>query len=127
MGDLGGDPACWAHPAGDLATGFEAIEVSDESGVVWSLPHGGGLDANIVRLVAHDSIGEHVNDDLDVLLVVWSGSGEVVVDERRVPLEPGVITCVERGRRRSVHAGGDGLMYLSTHPRLDPMSVRRAD
>ena len=128
MSDTGGDPACWAHLAGDdLTTRFEAIPDDGGSGVVWSLPHGGELDANIVRLAPGDAIGEHVNDQVDVLVVVWSGSGDLVVDARRVPLETGVITCVERGCSRSIRAGDDGLVYLSTHPRRGPLRIGRPD
>jgi quercetin dioxygenase-like cupin family protein len=126
--DTGGDPACWAHLAGELfTTSFATAPDDPGSGVVWSLPHGGGLDANIVRLAAGDAIAEHVNDQVDVLVVVWSGSGELVVDERRVPLESGTITCVERGSNRSIRAGGDGLVYLSVHPRRGPLTIGRPD
>jgi len=126
VSDTGGDPACWAHLGGeDSITSFESFHDEEGSGVVWSLPHGGGLDANIVRLAARDTIGEHVNDQLDVLVVVWSGSGELVVDDRRVPLRPGTIAHVERGARRSIAASDTGLTYLSTHPRRAAMTIGR--
>jgi quercetin dioxygenase-like cupin family protein len=128
VSDTGGDPACWAHLGGeDSVTSFESFHDEEGSGVVWSLPHGGGLDANIVRLAARDTIGEHVNDQLDVLVVVWSGSGELVVDDRRVPLRPGTIAHVDRGARRSICAEGEGLVYLSAHPSRGPMTISRPD
>lgn len=128
MSDVGGDPACWARVTADeVTTSFAAVPDAAGSGAVWSLPHGGGLDANVVRLVAGDAVGEHVNDEVDVLLVVWSGTGELVIDDHRVPLGPGTITHVCRGARRSVRAAGDGLVYLSVHPRRGPMVVGRPD
>lgn len=128
MNDEGGDPACWAHFGGDeFVTTFESFHDEEGSGVVWSLPHGGGLDANIVRLAARDTIGEHVNDQLDVLVVVWSGSGELVVDDRRVLLLPGTIAHIERGARRSIRAGDEGLVYLSTHRNRGPLAIGRRD
>lgn len=116
MSETGGDPACWAHVVDDRLIG----SFDDEA---WSLPHGGGLDANVVRLAPGGSIGTHVNDAVDVLLVVWSGSGEVVIDERRTPLESGTIVLVPRHASRSIVARGDGLVYLSTHPARGPMTI----
>jgi len=59
MSDLGGDPACWAHmfdtwddeaalPEGALIADLEDAPVS--GGAVLSLPHGGDLDTNLIRL-----------------------------------------------------------------------------
>lgn len=128
MSETGGDPACWSHLTDDeYVTSFDNLPDDERSGVVWSLPHGGGLDANVVRLAAGEGIGDHVNDQVDVLIVVWSGSGELVIDDRRVSLQPGTIAHVARGARRSIRSGGDGLVYLSTHPRRDPMTIGRPD
>ena len=85
MSDLGGDPPCWAHLVEELSESGGAPDpgwfadlgaVSGSGGAVWSLPHGGDLNANLVRLDASGRIGEHINDDVDVLLFVQSGGGE---------------------------------------------------
>ena len=52
-----------------------AIDTSGRDGVVWSLPHGGDLDVNLVHLAAGGSIGAHVNDEVDVAGSVMTGSG----------------------------------------------------
>ena len=79
MSDLGGDPPCWAHLVEELSESGGAPDpgwfadlgaVSGSGGAVWSLPHGGDLNANLVRLDASGRIGEHINDDVDVLLFV---------------------------------------------------------
>jgi len=119
MRDVGGDPACWAHVFDDRLVG----SFDDDA---WSLPHGGGLDANVVRLAPGGSIGAHVNDAVDVLLVVWSGAGELVIDDRRTPLRAGTIALVPRHSSRSIVAHGDGLVYLSTHPARGPMTIGQA-
>lgn len=94
------------------------------SGVVWSLPHGGDLDANVVRVAAGEAIDEHVNDEVDVLMIVWSGAGDLTVGDESVTLEPGVVVSIARGRRRAVYAGGSDLVYVSAHRRRGPMSIR---
>ena len=94
------------------------------SGAVWSLPHGGDLDANVVRVAAGDAIDEHVNDEVDVLMAVWSGVGDVIVGDESIALEPGVILSIARGRSRAVYAGSSDLVYLSVHRRRGPLGIR---
>ena len=131
-GDLGGEPACWAHLVDDIdriegRQGIDLADLSDSgsSGAVWSLRHGGDLDANVVWLRPDDGIDEHVNDDVDVLVVVWSGQGRLTTDGRSVPLRPGIVAHIERGARRGVVAGAGGLTYLSVHRRRDGLSITR--
>ena len=138
--DLGGEPACWAHFVDELDGGTEArdldaddldavdlgdVDESGGSGAVWSLPHGGDLDANAVWLRPGDVIDEHINGEVDVLVVVWSGAGELTVDGGDVPLRPGVVVQVPKGARRGIRSGSDGLTYLSVHRRRDGLSISR--
>lgn len=104
---LGGDNPCWAHLLDDA-------DPSAGSGVVWSLPHDGDLDGNFVHLRPGATIDPHVNADLDVLLVVWNGRGELVVDGEASVLEQGVTTLIRKGTERSIRADDD-LRYLSIH------------
>ncbi|MDW3213553.1 MAG: cupin domain-containing protein [Ilumatobacteraceae bacterium] len=135
--DLGGEPACWAHFVDelDVADGsdgrpLDGVELADldesgSSGAVWSLPHGGDLDANAVWLRPGDAIDEHVNREVDVLVVVWRGAGELAVDGRARSLRPGVVVQVPRGSRRRIRAASEGLTYLSVHRRRDGLSITR--
>jgi quercetin dioxygenase-like cupin family protein len=97
--------------------------VDGSGGVVWSVPHGGDLDANLVRLGPGQRIAEHVNDDVDVLVVVRAGTGEVTIDDYAHELIESSIALVPMGRRRSITASPDGLTYLSIHQRRDPLEV----
>jgi quercetin dioxygenase-like cupin family protein len=136
-GDLGGDPPCWAHlfeaeaglgspgAGGDVVVDLGAIDTAGPSGAVWSLPHGGDLDGNLVRLGPGDGVGSHVNDEVDALLLVRSGDGELGVDGAVHELRPDVLTLVPRGARRSLRAGPAGLTYLSIHRRRGPLGVAR--
>ena len=109
-------------PHADLT---ELAELSG-SGAVWSLPHDGDLDGNVVRVPAGQAIHEHVNDEVDVLIAVWSGSGDLSVDGRSLDLGPGVVVSIERGRSRAIQAGRSDLVYLSVHRRRGPMGIRSA-
>lgn len=137
--DMGGEAPCWAHLVDDLEPhaaperpGPVVVDVAELAGLtdggadgaIWSLPHDGDLDANVVRLRAGNAIDEHVNGEVDVLVVVWSGTGALDVDDTTTSLAPGVLASIPKGARRSVRAVGDDLTYLSIHRRRDSLSIR---
>ena len=128
----GGDPACWAHLLDDGEIDLAGVEAvvtdlgntsTDAGGVVWSLPHGGDLDANLVRLRPGSEISEHVNDEVDVLVFVQSGGGELTIDGETHPLRGDVLALVPRGATRQVSAGVFGITYLSIHRRRGPLRI----
>lgn len=92
-------------------------------GVVWKLPHEGDLDGNLVRLAAGRSIEEHVNDEVDVLMVVRAGGGRLVVDGEPHELSATTLALVPRGASRSITAGDDGIAYLSIHRRREGLTI----
>ena len=125
--EQGGDPACWAHLFDDQQPALVAdlADVDEVGGAVWSLPHGGDLDANLVRLAPNARIPEHVNREVDVLLVVQAGGGELVVDEVSHALTDTTVALVPRYSSRSIRAGDAGLDYLSIHRRREAMQIGR--
>jgi mannose-6-phosphate isomerase-like protein (cupin superfamily) len=69
------------------------------------------------------TIGEHVNDDVDVLMFVQSGSGHLTIDGRIHPLRSDVLALIPRGTRRQVTAGPTGMFHLSVHRRRGPLRI----
>ncbi|MFV0307509.1 MAG: cupin domain-containing protein [Desertimonas sp.] len=134
MDDEGGDPACWAHLADEpdsehthvtaLRIDLSSLRADGAAGVGWSLPHGGDLDANLVRLGPADTIGEHRNDEVDVLVVGQTGAAQVIVDDRVLSLGPGVVVWIPTGTRRRITAGAHGASYLSIHRRRGGITLR---
>lgn len=101
-----------------LAADGEAV------GAVWSLPVADRqLDANIVRLAPRGRVDEHVGPDLDVLVHVLAGSGEVTTVGDAVTLTPGALVWLPRKSRRAISAGPDGLAYLTVHRRRPALSI----
>ena len=96
---------------------------ADAGGAIWSLPHGGDLDANLVRLHPRQAIDDHVNDEVDVLISLRSGSGEVVVDGVAHPLTPDTLVLVPRGASRRLTAGDSGISYLTVHRGRGPLTI----
>ena len=127
--DQGGDPPCWAHLVEPEAPGPASPVVdlagrgAGESGAAWSLPHGGDLDANLVWLRPGDEIAPHADDEVDVLVHVVDGGGEVVLDGTARPLAPAAAVLVPKGTVRALRAGPEGLRYLSVHRRRSPLGI----
>jgi quercetin dioxygenase-like cupin family protein len=82
------------------------------------------LQANLVSLDPGARVDEHVERELDVLLVVVAGEGTLVADgEEQAVTAPGVLV-LPAGTRRSILAGPQGLAYVTAHRRRAGMSIR---
>lgn len=127
--DLGGEAPCLMpifqerEPVVAQLVDLAAAAGAGADGAVWSLPHDGDLDANLVVLHPEGSIGEHVNREVDVLVVVRAGAGTLLVDGEAIPLSAGTLVMVPRDRARSLVAGSDGVEYLSIHRRRAGLQI----
>lgn len=131
--DLGGEAPCFAPFLEELdlreqpARGLVLVDLdavaTGAAGVAWHLPHDGDLDANLVRLGPGGAIGGHRNDEVDVLIVVRSGTAGLAVDGDRAGLGQGSIAMVPRGAVRAITAGPDGVEYLSIHRRRVGLTI----
>lgn len=105
-----------------------AIDLTDLStvpgsgGVVWSASPA-GAHVNLVVLDAGQSIGEHVNDSVDVVMITLAGSATLHVDDTDHELSPQRAVLVPRGARRGVSAGSPGVRYLSIHTERPPLDL----
>jgi mannose-6-phosphate isomerase-like protein (cupin superfamily) len=103
-----------------------SVDHQGPDGAIWSLPHGGDLDANLVHLGPGGAIGEHRNDDVDVLLVGIDGAGWVTIDEVQTSLRPGTLVAVPKGTTRSIRPHAEvELVYLSVHRSRAGLQIRR--
>lgn len=101
-----------------------AAEAAGRQGVVWTLEGRGDLNSNLVRFGSGRGVGEHVNDEVDVVFVGVSGSGAVVAGGEKFTLEPGRLVFVPKGARRSTRSGSSGeFAYLTIHRRREPMRI----
>ena len=111
----------------DLARRAADAAASDASGPVWSLSSA-DLNLNLLRFGAGDGVEAHVNAEVDVIGVVVTGSGVLVLDDREEPLRPGMLFFIPKGTRRALRAVDGDLVYLSGHQRragLMPTPRRR--
>ena len=94
-------------------------------GVHWALDGPGELNVSLVHLDGGHAIGSHVNDEVDVVVVVLAGEGVLTVDGTDTTLTAHVVAHVPRGTRRAIAAvaGGPGVDYLSVHRRRGPLTI----
>jgi quercetin dioxygenase-like cupin family protein len=94
-------------------------------GALWRLD-GEDLQANLVRLGQGDRIEPHRNDEVDVLVVVVLGRGELTLDGQVHQLAPMVIAHLPKGTVRAIAPVDGPLAYLSVHRRRSAgLQVRR--
>jgi quercetin dioxygenase-like cupin family protein len=101
----------------------EILAASGDRGVIWALEASGDLNANLVRFDAGGGVGEHANDEVDVLFVGVAGSGTVRVDGEEYGLSAGKLVFAPRGSSRSTGAYSDGFAYLTVHRRRGPLRI----
>jgi len=71
------------------------------AGAVWKLPmRERDLDSNIIRLQPAAGIGAHAGADLDVLLLVLDGSGQLITELGILQLHSGALVRLPRRSRR---------------------------
>jgi quercetin dioxygenase-like cupin family protein len=92
------------------------------TGPLWGLAST-DLNATLLAWPAGHEIAEHVNAELDVLVVALAGSGNVLIDGEDHELAAGAAILVPRGTRRRITAGETGLRYLSVHRRRGPLQI----
>jgi quercetin dioxygenase-like cupin family protein len=88
----------------------------ERSGALWRLD-GDDLQANLVRLGVGDRIQPHQNHEVDVVVVVISGRGELTLGGQVHPLGPMTLVHVPKGTVRAMVAVDGPLAYLSVHRR----------
>jgi mannose-6-phosphate isomerase-like protein (cupin superfamily) len=116
--------------SGDDASAVpSAIDLLGRAGIgpLWGMASA-DLNATLLAWPPGHEIAEHVNAELDVLVVVLAGQGSVVVDGVPHEVAVGSAILVPRGTRRRIaaDASADGLRYLSIHRRRGPLQIQPA-
>ena len=110
---------------GTSAVDLPVIARAAERRLAWS-GASDDLHLNLVVLAPGDAIEEHVNAEVDVLLVGIDGAGTVEVNGDRHTLGAGQAIVIPKGARRAIAGTGERFAYLSCHRwRGGLMPVRR--
>lgn len=82
------------------------------------------LNATLLVWPAGHEVAEHVNEEVDVLVIVLEGRGTAVIDGRSHAMTAGGAILFACGTRRRIQAGDGGLRYLSVHRRRGPLQIQ---
>lgn len=93
-----------------------ALREAGTDGPIWSV-NSEQLNVNLLRLPTGDGVAAHVNGEVNVVLVIFEGSGELTVDGLAYPLRPGRTVVVPRGALRAMRCTAGPLVYLTCHRR----------
>jgi quercetin dioxygenase-like cupin family protein len=100
-----------------------AAPAGERSGVIWNLDTSSELNANLVRFGAGQGVEEHVNDEVEVIVLGVSGSGIVAVDREEHALSAGILVFIPKGARRSTVSASEDFAYLTVHRRRGPLHI----
>jgi quercetin dioxygenase-like cupin family protein len=100
-----------------------AAPAGDRVGVIWSLDTSSELNANLVRFGTGQGIEEHVNDEVEVIVLGVSGSGIVAVDGEEHAISAGILVFIPKEARRSTVSASEDFAYLTVHRRRGPLHI----
>ena len=118
-----------ATPLPRVLTDAAALGASsgDAAGAVWKLQmRERDLDSNIIGLFPRATIDAHAGPDVDVLIHVLAGSGQLTTELDTLTLRTGSLIWLPRRSRRQFTAGPDGLRYLTVHQRRQALTLTTA-
>jgi quercetin dioxygenase-like cupin family protein len=102
---------------------YEELVTGEGAGVVWSLEQGDDINVNLVRFPAGRGVSEHVNEEVDVLVVGVSGAGLIEVNGYEHHVRAGTVAFVPKGARRSTRSESGDFAYLTVHRRRGPLQI----
>lgn len=106
---------------------LEALARQGTGSTAWA-HQSADLNVNLLVLSGGEQVGEHRNDEVDVLLVILAGDGAIAIEGVTYPVRAGHALVIPKGTRRGVSAGETALTYLTCHRRrggLWPRGVPR--
>ena len=91
-------------------------------GPVWGA-ESDDLNATMLVWPAGDGPAAHVNDSRDVLYVVLEGDATLMLDGEPHTVAAGDALIVDKGVRRALVAGTDGVRYVTAHVRRGGLQI----
>ncbi len=128
-------PAVWriritkhtTNPPPRMLTNTAAATEPNASGALWKLEvRERDLDSNVIALAPDGRIDAHTGADVDVLIHVLSGSGQLCTENGLIDLVPGALLWLPKHSRRAFVAGPAGLRYLTVHKKREILPLMPA-
>ena len=120
--ETGGDAACWSHLFDDYPDSGAPLDLMDFArtaeghGPIWT-KQTTDLNINLLRFNRGEGVAEHVNSEVDVLILSVAGFGSVTIDGAIHDLPAGALIVIPKGARRSIAVTGETFAYVTCHRR----------
>jgi mannose-6-phosphate isomerase-like protein (cupin superfamily) len=75
------------------------------------------LDCTFLVWRSGEEVKPHVNSEIDVVMVVLDGTGEVLVDGVAHPVGMGSVVVIPKNVERAIRVTSERLAYLNVHKR----------
>jgi mannose-6-phosphate isomerase-like protein (cupin superfamily) len=93
-----------------------ALAATDQTGPLWG-HETEDLDCTFLTWNGGHQIPPHVNDEVDVVMIVLAGQGEATVAGTIYPLSQGQTLVIPKSLERSITALSERFSYLNVHKR----------
>ncbi len=99
-----------------ITTLTEVLAASRGPGPVWTRSSL-DLNVNVLAFDAGQGVPAHVNDEVDVLIVIVAGTGVLEFGGTTHPVTAGQVCLVPKGVARALRSDGGPFAYLTCHRR----------
>jgi mannose-6-phosphate isomerase-like protein (cupin superfamily) len=99
-----------------IVTPAEILAVSPGPGPVWTLTSD-DLNVNLLSFTDGEGVASHVNNEVDVLVIVVAGEGLIEIDRTKQTIRAGQVCLIPKGALRAIRSGSPDFAYLTAHRR----------
>ena len=105
------------HPLAPTIIDARALLIgATHDGPIWSLSSE-QLNINVLRFGTGEGIAPHINNEVDVLIVIVEGEGALTLGDEEHRVHTGEAVFIPCGARRAIRCTSGTLAYLSCHRR----------
>ncbi len=103
-------------PDAPIITLSEVLTATAGPGPVWT-QSSRDLNVNLLSFAAGQGVPRHINDEVDVLIVVVEGAGVLELDGVAHPLRAGQVCLIPAGAKRALWSSSGAFAYPTCHRR----------
>jgi quercetin dioxygenase-like cupin family protein len=100
----------------EIVTPADVLAMSSGPGPVWTLTSD-DLNVNLLWFRAGGGVPSHVNNEVDVLVIVVAGEGMIEIDGAGQTIRAGQVCLIPKGAIRGIRSGSGEFAYLTAHRR----------
>ncbi|CAN5355379.1 hypothetical protein BH11ARM1_BH11ARM1_17900 [soil metagenome] len=101
---------------------LELIHGRSETGPLWGTECE-DLNGTFLAWADGEGVAAHVNSELDVIMAVLDGQGELVLNGESLALAAGIVIVIPKGAVREIKAHSGGIAYLNVHKRRKRLNL----